>query len=266
MTVDHSVLWYRHVAWAKPKGEDLKAYVTQRFSSNMVVLSLMLGAQINVFFNSSVEMTQMRSLMAQEAYGDLKFWIGFVIALDACVTIMALVATFTLWGMISAISDTNAHALLRSSIGQYVISMPPRFVVAALYLFVFWLLLAFLDMTNGPARIVLATMVFFLFFQVVVPLSAFGRLVIHTGAMSSRRVLDEEFEKELLPSGLHASLLIRATGQRNKYSIRRSRRRVLQAPPMHFKSTISMRFHTNEANQSGLGCSQFAQKTAKGCL
>lgn len=218
VTIDHSVLWYRHVAWAKPKGEDLRAYVTQRFSSNMVVLSLMLGAQINVFFNSSVELTEMRRMMATETYSDLKFWIGIVIALDACVTIMALVATFTLWGMISSISDTNSHALIRSSIGQYVISMPPRFVVAALYLFVFWLLLAFLDLMSGPSRILLAAVVFFLFFQVIVPLSAFGRLIIHTGAMAKRRVLEENFEKELLPSGLHASLLIRAAGQRRKYT------------------------------------------------
>eukprot|EP00934_Nitzschia_sp_Nitz4_P006836 Nitzschia sp. Nitz4//scaffold56_size114212//99826//101691//NITZ4_003968-RA/size114212-processed-gene-0.38-mRNA-1//-1//CDS//3329554760//6826//frame0 len=218
VTVDHSVLWQRHVAWAKPKGEDLRAYVTQRFASNMVVLSLMLGAQINVFFNSSVELTEMRRLLGSETYSSLKFWIGIVISLDACVTIMALVATFTLWGMISAISDTNAHALLRSSIGQYVISMPPRFVVGALYLFILWLFLAIMDFTNGPARIVLAVTICFLFFQVIIPLSAFGRLIIHTGAMAKRRVLDEEFEKELLPSGLHASLLIRATGQRKKYS------------------------------------------------
>jgi hypothetical protein len=34
---------------------------------------------------------------------------------------------------------------------------------------------------------------------------------MHTGAMSSKRVLDVEFEKCLLPSGLQASLLIKAT-------------------------------------------------------
>eukprot|EP00934_Nitzschia_sp_Nitz4_P007123 Nitzschia sp. Nitz4//scaffold56_size114212//102121//103845//NITZ4_003969-RA/size114212-processed-gene-0.39-mRNA-1//-1//CDS//3329554763//7113//frame0 len=218
ITVDHSVLWQRHVSWAKPRGEDLRLYVTQRFASNMIVLSLMLGAQINVFFNSSAELTEMRRILGAEIYGSLKFWIGIVISLDACVTIMALVSTFILWGMISAISDTNTHALLRSSIGQYVISMPPRFVVAALYLFIMWLFLAIMDFTKGPARIVLALVIFILFFQVIIPLSVFGRLIIHTGAMDKRRILDEEFEKELLPSGLHASLLIRATGQRRRYS------------------------------------------------
>jgi hypothetical protein len=57
-----------------------------------------------------------------------------------------------------------------------------------------------------------------MFFQVVIPLAAFGRLIIHTGAMAEHPVLDKELEKELLPSGLHASLLIRATDRRRKYS------------------------------------------------
>jgi hypothetical protein len=121
--------------------------------------------------------------------------------------------------MISAISDNNTHALLRSSIGQYVISLPPRLVVGSLYLFMLWLGLFFVDIVAGPLRVVLAMIISLsLFFQVVVPLSAFGRLIIHTGSMARRKVLDEEFEKELLPSGLHAALLIRAHDRRRKYT------------------------------------------------
>jgi hypothetical protein len=218
VTVDHSVLWQRHVSWAKPKGEDLRQYVTQRFSSNMVVCSLMMGAKLSVFFNSSVESTEMRRMLRADDYGNLKFWIGIIIALDCVVTLLALVATFTLWGMISSISDANTHALLRSSIGQYVICLPARFVVAALYLFMLWIMLFFIDFINGPIMILLTVVIMLLFFQVVIPISAFGRLIIHTGAMAKGRVLDEEFEKELLPSGLHASLLIRATDRRRRHT------------------------------------------------
>jgi hypothetical protein len=125
---------------------------------------------------------------------------------------------YIVWGMISAISDNNTHALLRSSIGQYVISLPPRLVVASLYLFMIWLALFFINIVAGPLRVVLALIILSLFFQVVVPLSAFGRLIIHTGSMAKRKVLEEEFEKELLPSGLHAALLIRAHDRRRKYT------------------------------------------------
>ena len=259
VTVDHSVLWQRHVAWAKPKGEDLRQYVTQRFASNMIVLSLMLGAQINVFFNSSKELLEMRALLGTEKYYELRYWVGILIILDAVVTIMALIATFTLWGMISSISNSNTHALLRSSIGQYVISMPPRFVVAALYLFIFWLVLFVTDLLSGPAKIILPLVVMFLFFQVVLPLSSFGRLIIHTGAMAKRRVLEEDFEKELLPSGLHASLLIRATGQRRKYSsaIYQYRKKSIEDSLGVRSSTrstsTSTRSRRNTSNNSTLG-------------
>ena len=118
----------------------------------------------------------------------------------------------------SSTSDSNTHALLRSSIGQSVTSLPPKFTVAALYLFLLWISLFIVDLLKGPIQIVLLVLVSIMFFQVVIPLSAFGRLIIHTGAMAKRPVLDKELEKELLPSGLHASLLIRATDRRRKYS------------------------------------------------
>lgn len=69
----------------------------------------------------------------------------------------------------------------------------------------------------GPIHFILLLLVLAMFFHVIIPLSAFGRLIIHTGAMGRRPVLDVELEKELLPSGLHNSLLIRATDRRRKY-------------------------------------------------
>ena len=285
VTVDHSVLWQRHISWSKPKGEALRQYITQRYASNMVFLSCLLAAEINVFFNSSRELTDMRSLLGtMDGHSNLRYWIGIIIILDACTTLIALVTTFTLWGkfcmictcvvarerksldvrflvlrrvdtqcnrnltlscvsssdqssldnppfayvpyllifdlgMVSSISDRNTHALLRSSIGQYVTSLPSKFTVASLYLFLLWMVLWMINLLCGFIQVALVLWVLTMFiFQVVIPLSAFGRLIIHTGAMAQRPVLDAELEQELLPSGLHASLLIRATDRRRKYA------------------------------------------------
>ena len=103
ITVDHSVLWQRHIAWSKPRGEDLRQYVTQRYASNMVFLSCLLACMINVFFNSSDALTDMRSLLYLQSHGTLRYWIGVCIISNICVTIVALVSTFTLWGMVSSI-------------------------------------------------------------------------------------------------------------------------------------------------------------------
>lgn len=136
---------------------------------------------------------------------------------DICITILALVNTYTLSKLIASISDSNAHAMLRSSIGSYVAVLPSRFTVAALYLFLLWIAMFIWDIFTGPIHMLFIVMVLLLFFHVIIPLSAFGRLIIHTGAMGRRPVLDVELEKELLPSGLHNSLLIRATDRKRKY-------------------------------------------------
>lgn len=166
--------------------------------------------------NSAVFSTQIRLNLENKEYFTIKYVIGCVLILGACITVLGLVATYTAWGLISAISDTNSHAILRSSMGQYVTSLPSKFVVAALYLFLIWLILFIADIISGPVKVILIVLVMAIFFQVVVSLSAFGRLIIHTGAMGKKRVLDPEFEKLLLPSGLHASLLIKATERRRR--------------------------------------------------
>ena len=151
VTVNHSSLWQRHVAWAKPKGEELRYLYSSQYSSNMILLSLLLGIQINVFFNSAPEMVDLRHQLQKSnpfetetaaglsIFASLEFWIGFVLLANICVTIMGILATFTTWSMISAISDRNAHCLLRSTMGQYVTSLPPRLVVASVYFFLLWL-------------------------------------------------------------------------------------------------------------------------------
>jgi hypothetical protein len=220
VTVDNTHLWRSHIAWAKPKGKEIKDYTTQRFATNMVFLSLLLGADMNVLFNSAVFSEEIRSAMMEEKYGSLRFYIGVTLLLGAIIAVLGLVTTFTAWGMISAISDSNSHCLLRSSMGQYVTSLPSRFVLAALYLFLLWLLLFIVELMSGPCQVIMISLVLYLFLQVIVSLSAFGRLIIHTGAMGSKRVLDPEFERQLLPSGLHASLLIKATERlRRKTSV-----------------------------------------------
>ena len=210
VSVDQTTLWRRHLAWAKPKGKDIRDYTTQRFASNMVFLSLLLGADLNVLFNSANLNTSIRTAMQEGEY-NLKFFVGVIIILSACSSVLGLMATFTAWGMISAISDCNAHSLLRSSMGEYVTSLPSRFVVASLYLFLLWFVLLIIEVVSGPAMYLLVGGVSYMFFQVVVSLSTFGRLIINTGAMGKKRILDPELERYLLPSGLHASLLIKAT-------------------------------------------------------
>lgn len=220
VTLDNCTVWHRHLAWAKTDGAALRSHVIQRFSSNMVFLSLMIGSALMVLFNSSQPCGEMRQAVAENEWLGLKFWIGVTIIVSVCVTISALVATFTAWGMVSAISENNVHCVLRSSIGQYVCHLPSRLVVSSLYIFLLWIVLWTIELTTGFVAFLLVAVIMTVFLQVVVSFSAFGRLIVHTGAMGKKRVLDEELERALLPSGLHASLLIKATDhQRRRTSV-----------------------------------------------
>ena len=62
ITVDNFSLWRRHLAWAKNDGEDLRGYMTQRYASNMVFLSLLLSTELGVLFNSAHVTTEVRGI------------------------------------------------------------------------------------------------------------------------------------------------------------------------------------------------------------
>ena len=60
-------------------------------------------------------------------------------------------------------------------------SLPSNYVVLSLYLFLIWLVLFIIELTKGPMQAVLLLVVMCLFFHTVISLSAFGRLILHTG-------------------------------------------------------------------------------------
>mmetsp|Transcript_13273 Transcript_13273/g.19518 ORF Transcript_13273/g.19518 Transcript_13273/m.19518 type:complete len:514 (-) Transcript_13273:113-1654(-) len=260
VTVNQSALWQKHVAWAKPQGQELRNYITARYSTNMVLLSLMLGAEISVLFNSSKELVELRAILTDmQNLFTLKFWIGVILLLDVYVTLMGLVATYTLWGMISAVSDRNSHSLLRSSIGQYVISLPPRLVVASLYLFLLWsMMYVVVELVASPLCWIVVGLILLLFFSIIIPLSAFGRLILHTGAMAQKPVLREDLEQDLLPCGLQAYLLLRATSrQRQNLGVTAEYRRRQQNSAIAEVNTHSSSFNVNRKSiDNGIGASK----------
>lgn len=125
--------------------------------------------------------------------------------------------------MVSAVSDTNAHCIFRSSIGQYVAELPFRFIVGSIYSFLIWIcLFLFLLLPVGVWSLFLLLVVLSLFIHTIAALSSFGRIVMHTGAMGETPIFEKKYEASLLPHSLHALLLTKAKANlANKTSIRR---------------------------------------------
>jgi hypothetical protein len=193
----------------------------------MVFMSLLLGAELNVLFNSAAVTTEMRKNLFAENVCTVEFWVGMTILVSVILTILSLISTFTAWGMVSSVSDANAHCILRSSIGQYVAQLPGRFIVTAIYSFLTWVsLFFFLLLPVGFWSILLVVITFVLFIHVVTVFSAFGRIIMHTGAMGSKPIFDKATENRLLPHSLHTSLHEKASEElgRNTSITRQYRR------------------------------------------
>lgn len=97
ITVDNFSIWRRHLAWAMPDGDQLRSYMTQRFASSMVFMSLLLGAELNVLFNSAAVTTSMRRELFAESFWTIEFWAGIAILISVILTLLSLISTFTAW-------------------------------------------------------------------------------------------------------------------------------------------------------------------------
>ena len=215
LTVDNTPIWRKHLSWAKTDGKELRTLLVSKFGTNMVFMSLLLGAEMNVLFNSNRLCTEMRQDM-QEMNLTPHFWCGIAIIVSVICTLFTIMTTFTSWSIVSVISDANSHALLRSSIGQYACFLPSKLIVAAIYSFIVWIgLFVYIMMPHFWSIIVIAA-ILLLFFHVMAVYSAFGRLILHSGAMGDSPIFDPTFEAELLPRGLHTSLLFKALDELRK--------------------------------------------------
>ncbi|KAG7359725.1 hypothetical protein IV203_034823 [Nitzschia inconspicua] len=211
ITVDHFSIWRRHMAWANDDGKDLRTYMTQRYASNMVFMSLLLSTELGVLFNSAHVTTQVRENLVNSKHASISFWAGLLIIISALFTILSLISTFTAWAMVSSIDEVNAHCILRSSIGQYAAELPGRLIVCSIYSFLIsFMLFFFLLLPIGFWSILLLVCTSTMFFHVVSVFSGFGRIIMHSGAMSKQRIFSPEYEEFLVPESLHSNLLKKA--------------------------------------------------------
>jgi hypothetical protein len=255
VTVDHFSIWRRHMAWAISDGKELRDHICQRYASSMVFMSLLLSAELGVLFNSAGVTTEMRHALMQTDHTLMSFWAGIVIIISAILTLLSLISTFTAWAIASAVHPCNAHCIFRSSIGQYAAELPGRFIVCSIYSFLVWLsLFFFILLPLGFYSLLLLLIVMGLFIHTITTFSAFGRIIMHTGAMGSQRIFDPEYESNLLPHSLHTNLLIKA---RNNLANCTSIMRQYRTPMMPLNG-LNL---SDRLGSTGSNCSQYTSSS-----
>jgi len=216
VSAELSSLWRKHLIWSKPAGKVLREALTQRFASTTVFLSLILGTEIRVLFSPSQPADDVRAALRAEASHTLEYWTGIGLCLSIFFSIAALVANFTAWGIYTVIGDENLKLIARSSIGLYGAQLPNLLVVGVIYLFYTWVALFWWVIMPSIPAVVLSVGGVFLIVHIVSTYSALARIIMETGAMGSRRVLDQEKEDDMTPQELAEELLRRTRDARIK--------------------------------------------------
>ena len=221
VTVDHFPLWRRHLVWArtmggdKKEGKELRDHMTQRFSTNMVFMGLLMSTELNILFSPCDTSTEMRLvLQSKNGHRELIFYAGVFLIISVFLTFFALLATFTAWAIISSISDSNAHCILRSRIGLTAAQLPSRLIASSIYMFFVWntLLVWVLIPPDETVWLWILISIFAcsIFLYIVSIYSSLGNLIMKTSAMSNKRILEAEEEKKKNPFMLEHFLIEKA--------------------------------------------------------
>ena len=218
VSVDHHTIWRRHLAWSLRDGDNLRSVVTARFASNLVFMSLLLGAEIGVLFSPSKPADAFRAAMKSGDYSDENFWAAIVLCVSIGTTLSSLVANFTAWAIVGAISPQNAHAILRSSVGLQATQLPARLVITSIYLFAGWLMMFMGILLPGIWAFVIALIPVVLILYIVGLYSILGRLIIYSKGMRHREIFNEDVHNTMTPRRLCEELAKKALSQKTRHT------------------------------------------------
>lgn len=136
--------------------------------------------------------------------------------LSVGLTLSTLVANFTAWATISALSSQNSHIILRSSFGLDAAQLPARLVIASIYSFLAWVVIFLWILLPHFWGILVVMFPVVLIAYIVTMYSSFGRLVIYSRAMQETEIFKEEEANQMSSTRLAEELLKKAQREKKK--------------------------------------------------
>ena len=195
VTSDYSDTWRKHIVFSKEDGRQLRELFTQRYSTILVTLSLLLNVELGVLFNNSNFGKSVRDALENTHWEESVFWIGIFVCISFCTTFFGIMATATAWGALNAVGDPNIIFILRSNIGLTAAGLPFRYLTTTIHLSVWWLILTII--TFLPIELSAG----FLFVALIVHVnnstlcSSLMEFVMKTCAMGEKGMFDEIFQE-----------------------------------------------------------------------
>lgn len=221
VSVDLSNIYRRHLVWSKSNGDELLRLVTARFTSTTVFLSLMVNAQIGVFFSPCDVVTNVRHVLQTNDYYDrpIMYAAGITLSVGTYISLCGLLANFTAWSVFVVLSKENAAVVLRSRIGLYAANLPAQIAVVTIYIFFAWLALFWFIVLPGPGALALTLTGILIIVHIASTFSAVGRIIMGTSAMADDPILNRDEAEKLSPDELN-DLLVHETHLGRKAAIK----------------------------------------------
>ena len=135
-SVESSREWRAHLMGSKPEGEQLRRALTQKFSSTTMMLSVILAVEIGILTSPAQPADDVRRAFKEQEFNSLEYWAGVALGWSIFVSIGAVIANYTAWGMFTAISDANLRMIARSQIGVHCAQLPSFLILITLYMFI----------------------------------------------------------------------------------------------------------------------------------
>mgnify|MGYP006080906045 CR=1 FL=1 len=170
-TIETSFFWRRSLAWSHTDGKALIAATVQKYSSLSLISSLLLAAQVAIFFSPCDICEDIRSALLldteppQAIVNTEKFLVGLTLLTGTFLALMTIFSAITAWGMLISIQPENAHAILRSGIGLYATHLPIFFFVCTFCDFILTMFLFMLIFLHSFGQGILGSLYVFIFFN-----------------------------------------------------------------------------------------------------
>lgn len=95
VSIDLFGIWRRHVVWAKHDGDELRTILAARFATTTVFQSLVVSAELAVFFGPATVNERVRNALDNNEMDSLEYWAGMFLCIAIFFSLSALISNFT---------------------------------------------------------------------------------------------------------------------------------------------------------------------------
>lgn len=132
-----------------------------------------------------------REAMHTNDYQNIDLYVGVLLVSGILLAIFTIIATYTAWGTILPVSDSNMEAIFRSKVGVHVMGIPNKLALATIYVYLAWMTIMLWQLLPLTWGTVYAALALALFFYLHFIFSGLSRVIMHSKAMKDEPIFSD---------------------------------------------------------------------------